>query len=332
MASQTNRNGESVDDVVSIIQDAQAQTADRVGSTEAPTAAGPIRRAFQFRRRYPQHGGDSARHQRVAHAGECSDGRMSGTDEYYNRAKQEGYRTRSAYKLKQLDDAAGLFGPGNVVVDLGAAPGGWLQVAAEEVGETGTVIGVDFQRIDDLDADTVETIRGDMTDEETKDRLRDRVGPEGADVVLSDMAPDMTGEYSVDHARSVHLARQALDVATELLPAGGDFAAKVFDGRDLDDLRADVDAAFEYVRTVHPDASRDASSELYLVGKHRITAPVAEGEEFDAVVDDVGSEGDGVVKVDGYALFVPGTETGDEVRIRVTDVKPNFGFAEVVAE
>ncbi|MBB6647905.1 23S rRNA (uridine(2552)-2'-O)-methyltransferase [Halobellus ruber] len=257
---------------------------------------------------------------------------MTDRDKYYNRAKQEGYRTRSAYKLKQLDDAAGLFGPGNTVVDLGAAPGGWLQVAAEEVGEAGTVIGVDFQRIDGLEADIVETIRGDMTDEETKDRLRERVGEGGADVVISDMAPDMTGEYSVDHARSVHLARRALEVALELLPAGGDFAVKVFDGRDLDDLRADVDEEFDYVRTIHPEASRDSSSELYLVGKHRITAPVAEGEEFDAVVDDVGSEGDGVVKVDGYALFVPGTETGESVRIRVTDVKPNFGFAEVIEE
>ena len=257
---------------------------------------------------------------------------MTGKDQYYNRAKQEGYRTRSAYKLKQLDDAAGLFGPGNTVVDLGAAPGGWLQVAAEAVGETGTVVGVDFQQIDDLDADIVGTIRGDMTDDDTKDRLRERVGADGADVVLSDMAPDMTGEYSVDHARSVHLARQAFEVALDLLPAGGDFAAKVFDGRDVDGLREDIDAEFEYVRTVHPDASRDSSSELYLIGKHRITAPVATGDEFDAVVDDVGREGDGVVKVDGYALFVPDTETGDAVRLRVTEVKPNFGFAEVVEE
>jgi 23S rRNA (uridine2552-2'-O)-methyltransferase len=257
---------------------------------------------------------------------------MTGKDQYYNRAKQEGYRTRSAYKLKQLDDAAGLFGPGNTVVDLGAAPGGWLQVAAEAVGETGTVVGVDFQRIDDLDADIVGTIRGDMTDDDTKDRLRERVGADGADVVLSDMAPDMTGEYSVDHARSVHLARQAFEVALDLLPAGGDFTAKVFDGRDVDGLREDIDAEFEYVRTVHPDASRDSSSELYLIGKHRITAPVATGDEFDAVVDDVGREGDGVVTVDGYALFVPDTETGDAVRLRVTEVKPNFGFAEVVEE
>ena len=328
MASQTNRNGESVDDVVSIIQDIQAQTADRVGSTEAPTAAGPIRRAFQFRRRYPQHGGDSARHQRVAHAGECSDGRMSGTDEYYNRAKQEGYRTRSAYKLKQLDDAAGLFGPGNVVVDLGAAPGGWLQVAAEEVGETGTVIGVDFQRIDDLDANTVETIRGDMTDEETKDRLRDRVGPEGADVVLSDMAPDMTGEYSVDHARSVHLARQAFDVARDCLGPGGDFAVKVFDGPDLADLRSDVEESFEYVRSIRPDASRDSSSEPYLAATGYLTSPLAAGHALTVEVDYEGREGDGIARVDGFTVFVSDAAVGEEVAVRIEDVKPRFAFAE----
>ncbi|MFD1598621.1 23S rRNA (uridine(2552)-2'-O)-methyltransferase [Halobellus rarus] len=257
---------------------------------------------------------------------------MTGKDEYYNKAKQEGYRARSAYKLKQLDEEAGLFGPGNTVVDLGAAPGGWLQVASEAVGERGTVVGVDFQRIRDLGLENVETIRGDMTDEDTKAELKEKIGEDGADVVVSDMAPNMTGEYSLDHARSVHLARQAFEVALDLLPAGGDFAAKVFDGQDLDDLRADVDAEFEYVRSIHPDASRDSSSELYLVGKHRITAPVREGDERDVVVDDVGSEGDGVVKIDGYTLFVPGTETGDAVRVRVTDVKAKFGFAEVVAE
>ncbi|MFC6826939.1 23S rRNA (uridine(2552)-2'-O)-methyltransferase [Halopelagius fulvigenes] len=257
---------------------------------------------------------------------------MTKRDHYYNKAKQEGYRARSAYKLKQLDEDAGLFGPGNTVVDLGAAPGGWLQVAAEEVGPRGQVIGVDLQRIRDVEADTVETIRGDMTDEETKEKLRERIGDEGADVVISDMAPNMTGEYSLDHARSVHLARQAFEVALELLPAGGDLAVKVFDGPDVEDLRADMEREFQYVRSIRPDASRDQSSEQYLVGKHRITAPVATGDEVDVTIDDVGSEGDGVAKVDGYTLFVPETEAGDDVRVRVTDLKPNFGFAEVVEE
>ncbi len=255
---------------------------------------------------------------------------MSHRDEYYNRAKQEGYRTRSAYKLEQIDETAGLFGEGNTVVDLGAAPGGWLQVAAERVGETGTVIGVDRQRIDDLDdpTATVETIRGDLTDDGTVADVVDRVGE--VDAVLSDMAPNMTGEYSVDHARSVHLARQALSVALETLAPGGDFAVKVFEGRDLDDLRDDVDAEFEYVRTVVPDASRDSSSEVYLVGKSRLTAPVRAGDRLAVTVEDVGSEGDGVAHVDGYTLFVPDTEVGDEPTVEVTEAKARFGFAERV--
>jgi 23S rRNA (uridine2552-2'-O)-methyltransferase len=251
---------------------------------------------------------------------------MSGKDEYYNRAKQEGYRARSAYKLKQLDETAGLFGPGNTVVDLGAAPGGWLQVAAERVGEDGTVLGVDRQRIDDIEG--VETLRGDITEERTREAIRERVGT--VDVVLSDMAPNMSGEYSLDHARSVHLARQAFEVAMDVLDAGGDLAVKVFDGQDLPALQEDIEAEFEYVRQVRPDASRDESSELYLVAKHHLTAPVREGDTLEVDIVDEGSEGDGIAKVDRFTLFVSGAETGDTLTVRVDEVKPRFAFAQPV--
>ena len=249
-------------------------------------------------------------------------------DEYYNRAKQEGYRTRAAYKLKQLDREADLLSHGDRVVDLGAAPGGWLQVAAEAVGETGTVVGVDFQRIRDLDHDNVETIKGDMTEERTQDRLTEEIGEAGADLVISDMAPNMTGEYDLDHARSVHLARQAFELADALLAPGGDLAVKVFDGRDLAALEADIESEFEYVRQVRPDASRESSSELYLVAKNRLTAPVRPGEELDVDIVDTGSEGDGIARVEGFTIFVPDTEEGERVRVRIEDVKPRFGFAE----
>jgi len=252
---------------------------------------------------------------------------MTGRDEYYNRSKQEGYRARSAYKLKQLDEAAGLFAPGDVVVDLGAAPGGWLQVAAEAVGDAGTVVGVDLQRIRSLDHDTVETIRGDMTEDETADRLRDVVGSAGADAVVSDMAPNMTGEYSVDHARSIHLARQALGVARDLLAPGGDLVVKAFDGPDLADLRADMEESFEYVRSIRPDASRDSSSEVYLVAKGYLTAPVAAGDELTVDIVDQGDEGDGIARVEGFTVFVPDAEVGDQVDVRIDDVKPRFAFA-----
>jgi len=255
---------------------------------------------------------------------------MSGKDEYYNRAKQEGYRARSAYKLQQLDETADLLGEGRTVVDLGAAPGGWLQVAAERVGEDGRVVGVDRQRIDPLeDPDApVETIRGDITEESTVESITDAVG--SANLVLSDMAPNVTGEYELDHARSVHLARQALDVALEILDAGGDLVVKVFDGRDLEDLKEDVEAEFEYVREVRPDASRDSSSELYLVGKSRLTSPVREGDTVEVEIVDEGSEGDGIAKVDGFTLFVAGASEGETLTVRVDDVKPRYAFAQSV--
>jgi 23S rRNA (uridine2552-2'-O)-methyltransferase len=253
---------------------------------------------------------------------------MTDRDHYYNKAKQEGYRARSAYKLIQLDETAGLASEGDTVVDLGAAPGGWLQVAAERVGSGGTVVGVDRQRIDPVEdrAATVEYVRGDMTDEETVDDVVEAVGE--ADLVVSDMAPNMTGDYDLDHARSVHLVRQAFAVAEDVLATGGDFAAKVFDGSDLEALVDDLEAEFEYVREVRPDASRDASSELYLVGKGFLTAPVAEGDQVEVDIVDTGHEGDGIAKVDGYTLFVSGVEEGETVRVRVDDVKPTYGFAQ----
>ncbi|RZV11897.1 23S rRNA Um-2552 2'-O-methyltransferase [Natrinema hispanicum] len=253
---------------------------------------------------------------------------MAGKDHYYNKAKQEGYRSRAAYKLKQLDDLEHIFDRGDTVVDLGAAPGGWLEVAAEEVGPQGNVIGVDFQRIKDFeDHDNVETLRGDMTESKTRDRVIDAAGG-SVDAVISDMAPNMSGEYSLDQARSLHLARQAFETSLELLDSGGDFVVKVFEGPDVDDFRADVEAEFQYVRATSPKASRDESSEIYLIGKGRLTAPVRPGDELEVEIVDVGSEGDGIASVEGYRLFVPGTEVGETVDVRVEDMKPNFGFAQ----
>jgi 23S rRNA (uridine2552-2'-O)-methyltransferase len=257
---------------------------------------------------------------------------MTGRDEYYNKAKQEGYRARSAYKLKQIDENSELFSPGDTVVDLGAAPGGWLQVASEAVGDSGTVIGVDLQRIEPIDADNVETVRGDMTEEHTREWLRERVGPGGADAVVSDMAPNMTGEYSLDHARSIHLARQAFETALEVLGPGGDFVAKVFDGPELADLQEEMAPEFQYVKGTRPEASRDESSEQFLVAKGRLTGPVRAGDELEVEIVDEGEEGDGIARVEGFTVFVPDATVGETVRVRIKDVKPSFAFAERVGE
>ncbi|ADJ13795.1 23S rRNA (uridine(2552)-2'-O)-methyltransferase [Halalkalicoccus jeotgali] len=247
---------------------------------------------------------------------------MAGKDEYYNKAKQQGYRSRAAYKLQQLDEMEDLLSHGDRVVDLGAAPGGWLQVASERVG-TGTVIGVDLQRIDSLEG--VETIKGDMTDEGTRGEIIERIGE--ADTVLSDMAPNMTGEYSLDQARSVHLARQAFETAREILTPGGDLVVKVFEGRDLDALRDDMEAEFEYVRTTSPAASREESSEVYLIAKGFLTAPVEAGQRLTVGIKDVGSEGDGIAKVEGFTVFVPDAGEDESAEIEIEEVKPNFAFA-----
>ncbi|WP_255169495.1 23S rRNA (uridine(2552)-2'-O)-methyltransferase [Natrononativus amylolyticus] len=255
---------------------------------------------------------------------------MSRKDDYYNRAKQQGYRSRAAYKLKQLDDLENLIEGGDTVVDLGAAPGGWTQVAAEKVGPKGTVIAVDLQRIKSFEEsydDRIETVRGDMTQDRTRERVLEIAGDE-VDCVVSDMAPNMSGEYSLDQARSLHLARMAFETALDLLGAGGNFAVKVFEGPDVDDLRADIGEEFQYVRATSPKASRKESSEIYLLGKGRLTAPLEEGEELEVEIVDVGSEGDGIASVEGFRLFVPGTEAGETVTVRVEDVKPHFGFAQ----
>jgi 23S rRNA (uridine2552-2'-O)-methyltransferase len=141
------------------------------------------------------------------------------------------------------------------------------------------------------------------------------------------MAPNITGTYDLDHARSVHLARQAFEIGLDVLASEGDLVVKVFDGTDLEDLREDIDREFEYVRTIHPDASRDSSSELYLVGKGWLTAPVRAEEEIDVEIVDQGKEGDGIAKVDGFTLFVADGEPGESYRVRIKDVKPRFGFA-----
>ncbi|MFB6186671.1 MAG: SAM-dependent methyltransferase [Halobacteriaceae archaeon] len=252
---------------------------------------------------------------------------MTGKDKYYNKSKQEGYRARSAYKLKQLDELSNLFSRGDTVLDLGAAPGGWLQVAAESIGKNGRLIGVDQQNIEPLEDTDVEItlIRGDITSQETKEEIFE-IDP-AVDVVLSDMAPNMSGEYNLDHARSVYLARQAFQIADDVLAPDGDFVVKVFEGPDLESFEDNLTETFEYVNRTRPEATREESAELYLIGKHYISAPVTEGDILTVDIESTGDEGDGIAKVDGYTIFVEGADTGDEIEIEVSDVKANYGFA-----
>ena len=186
-----------------------------------------------------------------------------GRDGFQRRARREGYRARSAYKLQEIQRRSKLFRKGDTVLDLGAAPGGWCQVALEMVNPGGRVIGVDLVHIAPLEG--VEFLQGDLRDPELQQRLAE-LAPRAA-VVISDMSPDLSGNYSVDQARSIELAELALAIASERQARC--FAVKVFEGEDFQQYRAAVQAEFGSVRTLSPEASRKVSSEVYLIAKRK---------------------------------------------------------------
>jgi 23S rRNA (uridine2552-2'-O)-methyltransferase len=189
------------------------------------------------------------------------------TDQFVKRANAEGFRSRAAYKLQQIDGKDKLLKPGMTVVDLGAAPGGWSQVAAKAVGPTGRVIAVDLLEVPQVPGVTV--IRGDFSDDVTLAAVEHALDAEPVDLVLSDMAPNMSGIASADQARAVGLAELALEFALKHLKPQGNFLVKTFHGAGFDDLVSALRRSFLQVHTRKPEASRSRSSEIYLLGKGR---------------------------------------------------------------
>jgi len=186
-------------------------------------------------------------------------------DPYVQRAKSLGYRSRAAFKLLELDAKERLLAVGQTVVDLGAAPGSWSQVAARKVGPGGRVIAVDILEIAPLE--NVEIVRGDFTAAATLAALEQAVGPGGVDLVLSDMAPNISGVAATDQARAIHVAEFAVAFALEHLKPGGALVVKVFQGSGFPELLAGMRRAFATVASRKPGASRGRSSELYLVAR-----------------------------------------------------------------
>ena len=187
-------------------------------------------------------------------------------DEFVKRSQKEGYRSRAAYKLLELQEKDHFIKPGQVVVDLGAAPGGWLQVAKSLVGRNGLVIGLDLLEIDPISG--VELIQGDFSEQKTLDRLNKILDGSPVDLVLSDMAPNISGIAAVDQPRSMYLCELALDFCRESLAEGGDFVSKVFQGEGFDTFIRDVKSDFGRVLTRKPKASRPKSREVYLVARN----------------------------------------------------------------
>ncbi|MEM2134010.1 MAG: RlmE family RNA methyltransferase [Candidatus Freyarchaeota archaeon] len=189
---------------------------------------------------------------------------MRRKDHYYYRARREGYRSRAAYKLKQLDKKFGIFRGAKAVLDLCCAPGGWLQVAREELGNEGVVVGVDINKISSIDGVTF--ICGDIVEEETLNRILNVCGE--FDVVLSDCSPNVSGIWSVDHERQMFLARASLEIAKRVLKNGGTLVIKAFQGSEYASFLSEVKQHFVFVRTTKPEASRKTSAEMYIVAKN----------------------------------------------------------------
>lgn len=186
-------------------------------------------------------------------------------DAWVKKSQEDGYRSRASYKLIELDKKDKLFRPGQLVVDLGAAPGGWSQVAVEKVGDSGVVIASDILEMDAIAG--VDFVQGDFTEDEVFEQLLELLGDRQADVVISDMAPNMSGMAAVDIPKAMGLVELALDMAQRVLRPGGVFVAKVFQGEGFDALLAEMRGSFNTVVSRKPDSSRARSREIYQVCK-----------------------------------------------------------------
>jgi 23S rRNA (uridine2552-2'-O)-methyltransferase len=186
-------------------------------------------------------------------------------DPYVQRAKKEGWRSRAAFKLMEIDDKDRLLRRGEVVVDLGATPGGWSQVAAKRVGDDGLVLALDLLEMEPIHG--VHFIQGDFREDDVLRQLEERLGGRRVGLVMSDMAPNMSGVPLVDQARVMYLAELGLEFSRAHLKPDGAFLVKVFQGTDYDGFIRAMREAFRTVAVRKPDASRDRSSELYVLGR-----------------------------------------------------------------
>ncbi|MCP4042551.1 MAG: 23S rRNA (uridine(2552)-2'-O)-methyltransferase RlmE [Gammaproteobacteria bacterium] len=186
-------------------------------------------------------------------------------DEFVKLAQEEGYRSRAAFKLLELDRRDHLLRSGMTVVDLGSAPGGWSQVVSERIGTTGKVLAVDILPMETLSG--VEFVQGDFRDESVLSALKSRLGSGPADLVISDMAPNISGINAVDQPRAMYLAELALGLAREVLGPGGGVLVKVFQGEGFDAFYREMRGSFGKVYTRKPKASRARSREVYVLGR-----------------------------------------------------------------
>ena len=186
-------------------------------------------------------------------------------DEFVKRAQKEGYRSRAVYKLMEIDDKDRLLKPGMVVVDLGAAPGSWCELVAKRIAPSGRIIALDILPMDALE--DVTFIQGDFTQQAVYDQLIETLDGQKVDLVISDMAPNMSGMKAVDQPKAMYLAELALEFAQNVLKPGGDFLTKVFTGSGLDEYKKELRQHFAKIIVRKPKSSRPRSPEIYLLAK-----------------------------------------------------------------
>jgi len=188
-------------------------------------------------------------------------------DSFVKKSKVQSYRSRAVYKLSEIDERDRLIAPNHCVIELGAAPGGWTQFVAQKLSAKGFLLAVDILPMDPVEG--AQVLEADFTEQETLDKMRAILNGRQADLVLSDMAPNFTGQPAVDQPRSMYLVELALDMCGEFLRDGGSLLVKTFQGAGFEELNRELRSAFDVVKTRKPSASRQRSREVYLLAKGR---------------------------------------------------------------
>ncbi len=200
-------------------------------------------------------------------------GKFTTRDYYFDKAKASGFKARSIFKLEEIDQSIKIVGPNSIVLDLGCAPGSWLQYVAKKIGPKGAALGIDLTEVKDNFHPNIKTVQDDcflLTEEKIKDYMADVVENFSAfDIVLSDMAPKTTGIKHVDQIRSLNLAEKAFEVAQQFLKPGGHVVIKVFGGGEVSRLIGEMKKVFRTVRQMRPKSVRSVSKEFYVVGLHK---------------------------------------------------------------
>jgi 23S rRNA (uridine2552-2'-O)-methyltransferase len=249
-------------------------------------------------------------------------------DYYYKLAKSEDYRSRASFKLKQLNKRFGLIKKGNSVLDLGAAPGGWMKVAGELAGGKGFVLGVDIEHIEPFAEKNIVSIQADITKNETVEQIR-KQGIE-FDVVICDASPDISGVWDMDHFNSIYIARHALGIAKQVLKEGGNFLVKAFQGSLIKDYSLEVKREFDFIKTSKPKASRSRSSEVYLVCKGLLKTPVKYGDIIEIHATKNMEDGMVLAFFNGFKILVKDGQQDDKLKVRIKKVSKDLAWAEKI--